>query len=564
MALEASDASLIERCRGGDASAYEPLVRRYQVLVCSIAYSIVGRVAVSEEIGQDAFLLAWKNLPKLNDPTRFKSWLSTITRNRARAWLKQQRKLATEIETPNRIPAVVAEERSVDREEAALVWETLGKLPETYREPLVLFYRHDRSIAEVAEALTISEAAAKQRLSRGRKMLREEVIERIARSLRKSSPASTFTVAVMSIVAASSKPAAAASAATVSAATVWKAASLKSALGGGLVGSAVGLAGGFLGGFASWYNAEYPNQRTLIVRQGRVYLVGMSVFMLPFLAMYFGWRPTETLGMRGYQIAHALWMCGAMLLNFAWIFWTLRSHRQLERRNRQLGLERLPRFHDAGQELHRRPGYQWQSRTVWWGLPLIQVAIPDGDVGVETRELKRQGQAHAWIAMGHHARGRLLAIGHRAFAPIAIGNQAFGIAAFGLIACGAVSMGIVAIAPLSLGVVSIGLVALGAAIGIGGWCMAPMAFAFKAAKGALAASLGYAVGPSAFAPHQNDEVAIRYIESSPWIQWWDGWLMYLAEANRPHGSTSTYLVLAIVGISLFVQHRWRRRKDPVA
>ena len=58
-------------------------------------------------------------------------------------------------------------EAAVSREEESLVWQALERMPESYREPLILFYREDQSVAEVAGALKLSEDAVKQRLSRG-------------------------------------------------------------------------------------------------------------------------------------------------------------------------------------------------------------------------------------------------------------------------------------------------------------------------------------------------------------------------------------------------------------
>ncbi len=89
-------------------------------------------------------------------------------------------------------------------EEETLVWQALERIPESYREPLILFYREDRSVAEVAGALELSEDAVKQRLSRGRGMLREQVAELVEGGLRRSRPGRKFTVAVMAGLAAQS------------------------------------------------------------------------------------------------------------------------------------------------------------------------------------------------------------------------------------------------------------------------------------------------------------------------------------------------------------------------
>jgi len=77
------------------------------------------------------------------------------------------------------------------------LWRSLEKIPENYREPLVLFYREHRSIEQVAAELELSEDAVKQRLSRGRKLLQEEVQAFVENTLRRTAPGQVFSGAVL-------------------------------------------------------------------------------------------------------------------------------------------------------------------------------------------------------------------------------------------------------------------------------------------------------------------------------------------------------------------------------
>ena len=72
--------------------------------------------------------------------------------------------------------APAPDEAAATAEEAALVRASLAKLPETYRLPLVLYYREGQSVRAVAETLGLSEDAVKQRLARGREMLRDRML----------------------------------------------------------------------------------------------------------------------------------------------------------------------------------------------------------------------------------------------------------------------------------------------------------------------------------------------------------------------------------------------------
>ncbi|MCA9167473.1 MAG: sigma-70 family RNA polymerase sigma factor [Planctomycetales bacterium] len=541
-----TDEQLIERCRSGDPAAFEELVKRYQVLVCSIAYCIVGDFTASEDIGQDVFLQAWRKLSDLRDAGEFKSWLTTIARNQARGWLRsranQMHELGnTFLEQRDEVP-------TVDQEEAELVWSTLARLPESYREPLVLFYRQDKSVAEVAESLELSEAATKQRLSRGREMLRNEVLAAVERSLRKSAPAAPFTVAVMAIITGTSKTAAAATGAI---STPIAAAAAKSAVGGAVAGSFIGLLGGFLGGFAGWYNAEYASQRRFIVRQALYYGIGLFVFSIPFIAMVCGWRPVETLGVDGYKKAHAIWMLTFFALNFLWMGWGFRHEKRLREQAVAGNDERLPRYRKLQEAGTTIVGRRWTSNQSWLGLPLCQIAFPDYQVGADREQVKQQGTARAWIAIGHCAYGRLLAVGHRAIGPIAVGTQAVGIISLGVFAVGVFAGGVMCLAPLAAGVITVGVISVSGSMAAGMYAVAPLAFGVRAAKGAMVLSAQYAEGPSAFAPHANDAAATAFIQSSAIMQRLDSLLQMLVQATR--GTSLTPWVVAFVCVAVLLQ-----------
>ena len=166
-----SDAELIQQSRNGDESAYGEIVQRHQSLVCSVAYNRCGDLATSEDLAQDAFIQAWKKLADLSDVTKFKSWICTIVRNMAsQSHAKATRNVATGASQLDSVvePASAADNpvaRVISEEQQQVVWQALAAIPENYREPMILFYREEQSVARVAEALEISQDAVKQRLS---------------------------------------------------------------------------------------------------------------------------------------------------------------------------------------------------------------------------------------------------------------------------------------------------------------------------------------------------------------------------------------------------------------
>jgi RNA polymerase sigma factor (sigma-70 family) len=226
---EADDAALVQAVRRGDKRAFVEIVTRHQAMVCGIAMGILGDFAASEDAAQESFLTAWRKFHELREPSRLRSWLAQIARNAALGHLRRKRGH----ESLDEVPAMADEsplpdEVAANDEEAELVRRSLARLPETYRLPLVLYYREGKSVRAVAETLDISEDAVKQRLARGREMLREEISSVMDRVLTRSGPTAVFTMTIAVAIGALATPAAIAGAvfATAAASSVTTAASV--------------------------------------------------------------------------------------------------------------------------------------------------------------------------------------------------------------------------------------------------------------------------------------------------------------------------------------------------
>ena len=210
------DADLVSASLEGDRDAYGRIVTRYQSLVCSLAYTATGSVTQSEDLAQETFLEAWKSLASLREPQKLRSWLCGIARNRIHQAVRIERREPSHQAEPLEnlaqaaCPEPLPPERAISREEAELLWRTLEQLPETYRLPLVLFYREHQSVELVARNLDLSEEAVRQRLSRARKLLQEEVQTFVETALSRTSPGKAFTlgvVAALPLAATSAKAA---------------------------------------------------------------------------------------------------------------------------------------------------------------------------------------------------------------------------------------------------------------------------------------------------------------------------------------------------------------------
>lgn len=258
-----SDQTLVKKFQTGDRDAFTELVGRYQNYICSIAYSWTGDMGRSEDLAQQTFLTAWEKLDQLSEPSKLLPWLRGIVKNLSR---NEYRKRATDhairdqlqskgVRFENRTPLM----RCISREQSDILWTILEQIPELYREPLVLYYRESKSVAKVAELMDLTEDAVKQRLSRGRKLVKSEIESFVEDTLFETRPDNHFAAGIIAALpAAGSKLSG--SAAVTGGATALGAKSLFLTLAGPLIG----LAGAYVGSRAALNSAtSEPEERFL-------------------------------------------------------------------------------------------------------------------------------------------------------------------------------------------------------------------------------------------------------------------------------------------------------------
>ncbi|HEY4242244.1 MAG TPA: sigma-70 family RNA polymerase sigma factor [Kofleriaceae bacterium] len=175
----------------GERDDFERIVREHQAAVCAIAYAVLRDRARSEEVAQEAFLVAWRE--RRAKPVSA-GWICAIARNLARNAARRR----TEVRMTDETSGATGDVRDelIERERAAQARAALAELPDHEREAVVLYYRGDESHAQVAAALGISDAAARQRVSRARTKLRELVVA-VEQTLRATKPNAAFTAAVI-------------------------------------------------------------------------------------------------------------------------------------------------------------------------------------------------------------------------------------------------------------------------------------------------------------------------------------------------------------------------------
>jgi RNA polymerase sigma factor (sigma-70 family) len=489
-----TDAELVGQTLSGNRDAFSQIVSRYQSLVCSLAYSATGSLGQSEDLAQETFITAWKRLSHLRERDKLRAWLCGIARNRINNFLRREGRepnhQAESIEeiSETHSPEPLPVDYTISQEEAGILWRSLECIPEVYREPLILFYREHQSIETVAANLDLSEDAVKQRLSRGRKLLQEQVLAFVEGALERTNPGKLFTVAVLAAL-------------PLSLATSAKAAAIGATAAKGSLLAKTAVATGILSlvlnpvmmlfGYYAGYRMNLAEARSELERQRIKAAYRNALF--------------TALGVFALFAAVAIWLCrnqphGDVLISMLVVgliliyFGTIFTFAALSSRSRRKFLTEILEQNHSAEFLE--PAFEYRSRASFLGLPLVHIRIGD-------RFAILKGPVKAWIAVGERAVGGFFAFGAIAIAPVSVGGITIGLLPFGGLALGVLALGGFALGIWVFGGLVVGWQALGGC-----------AIGWHAAIGNIALARDFASGGIAHAAQANNEIAWQWIRSN--------------------------------------------------
>ena len=178
MALELAD--LVTAAKAGDRTAFDELVRATYADAYTLAYRLTGNEEDARDVVQDAYLRAYKGLKRFREEAQFSTWLYRITANCASTALSRRSKNThddledeeTMADERRDYDPQVRAELSLERDRVSAA---VAGLPPRLRAVVVLRDVYDLPHDAIAAELGISEAAAKVRLHRARKKLREKL-----------------------------------------------------------------------------------------------------------------------------------------------------------------------------------------------------------------------------------------------------------------------------------------------------------------------------------------------------------------------------------------------------
>jgi len=487
-----NDADLVAASLSGNRDAFGHIVSRYQSLICSLAYSATGSLGQSEDLAQETFITAWKHLRHLRERNKLRAWLCGIARNRINSSLRRDGREPVHTAAPleevhdSASTEPLPHDQAIGKEEEAILWRSLERIPEIYREPLVLFYREHQSIENVATALELSEDAVKQRLSRGRKLLHEQVLAFVEGALERTNPGRAFTLGVLAAL-----PLALTS--TAKAATLAAAAK-----GGAKAVSATGLLGVLLSpllvllGNYIPYRMGLAEARSEEERRGvkalfRNALIGSLALSFVLLAVLWFTLNESVRARIHFGDAISTWFAGVVVFYLLLLFGF--AFAGMPRRRAQLRTRLAEEHHGE----FPPAAFEYCSKLAFLGLPLLNIRLGD-------RFDALRGPVKGWIAVGNCAVGGLFAFGGVVAAPICIGGIALGLFSLGGIAVGAGVLGALAAGGYAMGGVALGWEAMGGC-----------AFAWHSAAGSFAFAHDFAAGYIAHAAQANNDAAYRFL-----------------------------------------------------
>ncbi len=175
--MDPTDADVIRRWHGGDARAFEELVRRWQQPVARLLGRVVGRTELVQDLSQEVFLRVYRARHRYRGNGSFNVWLYRIALNVARDALRRNRRGLAPLEDEPAAPGDPADETCARAEGARLVARAVAELPEPLRTALVLRHYEWLAFEEIARLTATPASTIKSRFSAALARLRVRLEE---------------------------------------------------------------------------------------------------------------------------------------------------------------------------------------------------------------------------------------------------------------------------------------------------------------------------------------------------------------------------------------------------
>jgi len=167
----------LQLLRSGDERAFAEFIDKYKRTVFLCCRSLGLRQDEVEDVASETFLAAYQGLRRYSGQAELSTWLWSIAYRQAVSYLRKNRRKWQLLAEPNEQVAE-SEERgpmsaAQSSEEAEIVWAAVKRLPKLWAMAVMLHYREEKSIAEIAKIMRARKNTVKTYLFRGRERLKQ-------------------------------------------------------------------------------------------------------------------------------------------------------------------------------------------------------------------------------------------------------------------------------------------------------------------------------------------------------------------------------------------------------
>lgn len=161
---------------------FEEIIQEHGVILYKYLFSLVRHKELAEDLYQEVLLSAYLSLSSIKEREKLRSWLFKIAMNKCRDYWRKEKLMKLFWEEKAQLyytnetnPPPLPEEMLLHKCTRDEMTETIGELPEIYREPLLLFYYGERSLIEISHDTKLPLSTVKTRMKRGKDQLRPKV-----------------------------------------------------------------------------------------------------------------------------------------------------------------------------------------------------------------------------------------------------------------------------------------------------------------------------------------------------------------------------------------------------
>lgn len=201
--MRTEDGFLISKCLNGDSAAFGILVDKYKAGIYALAYSRLHNFLDAEDTAQEAFLEAYRRLRTLRRWDSFSAWIYSITNNMCKNFVRSKSYRPDNEYIEDQDPSLIESHSSESyhtEQISIFLHETLNSLPEIYQKVLSLHYLGGLSSDEIANVIGVPPATVRQRLSRGRTLLKNEILESTASTFESKKLRADFTFQIVEAI----------------------------------------------------------------------------------------------------------------------------------------------------------------------------------------------------------------------------------------------------------------------------------------------------------------------------------------------------------------------------